>query len=58
MLESYAEPLAGKLRKIKITFVILNKKGETLLTVYDVTSPEQEFKFLEVNSTRRIITAA
>ena len=54
----YYDPIAGEARKVKIILKILNKKGETLLEVYDVTLSDPGFKFLEVNSTRRVRKAA
>ena len=52
------DPIDEKTRKVRIVFQILNKKGDTLLTVYDESSPDREFKFLEVNSTRFIARGA
>ena len=54
----YFDPIAENTRKVKIILEILNRKGETLLEVYDVTSGDPGFKFLEVNSTRRGRNAA
>ena len=54
----YYDPIAGAVRKVKIILKILNTKGETLLEMYDITSSDSGFKFLEVNSTRRVRRAA
>ena len=52
------DPIDEKTKNVKIVFQILNKKGDTLFTVYDVSSPDREFKFLEVESTRFIARGA
>ncbi len=54
----YRDPVTGDTQKIKIVFKVLNKKGETLITAFDVTAPENEFKFLEVKSKRMRRAAA
>lgn len=54
----YRDPISGKISKIKVTMKVVNKKGETLITVYDVTSSESGFKFLEIKSKRLIRAAA
>ena len=54
----YYDPIARNTRKVKTVLKILNKKGETLLEMYDVTASDDGFKFLEVNSIRRVRKAA
>lgn len=54
----YRDPVSGDTQKLKVVLKILNKKGETLITAFDVTSPENEFKFLEVQSKRLLRAAA
>ena len=54
----YYDPITEKNRKVKTVLKILNKKGETLLEMYDVTSSDDGYKFLEVNSIRRVSKAA
>lgn len=58
LLGDYRDPISGETQKIKIIFKLINKKGETLITAFDVTNPDNEYKFLEVKSKRFIRAAA
>ncbi|MBU0716653.1 MAG: DUF1579 domain-containing protein [Planctomycetes bacterium] len=48
------DPIESKVRKIRIVIGIVGKSGEAHVEVYDVTAPETEFKFLELESTRLV----
>lgn len=54
----YLDPITGQPKKIRTVLQILNRKGESLLEMFDETSPSREFKFLEIKSKRFVATAA
>ena len=58
LLGEYQDPLAGKVRKLKVVLELRNKKGESLLEVHDVTAEGQPFKVLEADSKRWVRAAA
>ena len=48
----YYDPIEERTRKVKMVMQILGKKGNILFNMFDVTSPDDEFKFLEVESSK------
>ena len=54
----YYDPIAEKTRQIKTVLKILDKKGNMLFTLFDVTLPDEEFKVLEVESTKWVARGA
>ena len=51
---TFFDAIDGKNRTVKTVLTIVGKKGAAHIELFDVTSPGKPFKFLEIDSKRRV----